>query len=304
MTIYLDVVFIQNICMNSIILLATGLVTKTKNRLTRNLISSTLGAFYVIGKYLTSSQFYSNIIIQIGLAFAMVYIAFAPINIKGLFKYVIIFYLTSFVFGGCAFALLYYIKPQEILYNNGILTGTYPIKIALLGALVGLVFLSLAFKLIKNRFSKKDMFCNIRIGYKEKEVKLRAIIDSGNLLKEPITGASVIVIEKQKLEGIIENEILENLDSIMSGKYEFLNDEYISRFRLIPFSSLGKQNGMLIGFKPDFFEIEFDGINHTKDKVIVAIYEKEISKNKEYSGLVGLDLLEERSDIDEYSRTY
>ncbi len=48
MTIYLDVVFIENICMNSIILFATGLVTKSKCKLLKILISSTLGAFYVV----------------------------------------------------------------------------------------------------------------------------------------------------------------------------------------------------------------------------------------------------------------
>ena len=288
--------------MNSIILFTTGLVTKTKNKIIRIIISSTIGALYVIGKYMANSEAYSNIFIQIGLAFAMVYIAFSPANIKWLFKYIIIFYLTSFVFGGCAFALLYYVKPQEILYNNGILTGTYPIKIAFLGAMVGLITLSIAFKLIKNRLSKSEMFCNVRIVYNEKETTIRAIIDSGNLLKEPITGASVVVIERKELEQIIENEILENLESIISGQYNFLNNEYISRFRLIPFSSLGKQNGMLLGFKPDFLEIEFDGATEVKYTAIVGIYDKEISKNRTYFGIVGLDLLEERGDLNEHLR--
>lgn len=42
----------------------------------------------------------------------------------------------------------------------------------------------------------------------------------------------------------------------------------------------------------------------TKEKVIVGIYDKEISKNRTYYGIVGLDLLEERGDMNEYSRTY
>ena len=297
MNIYLDVVFIENICMNSIILFATGLVTKTKNKIFRILISSTLGALYVIGKYLTNSVIYSNIFVQVGLAFAMVYIAFSPTNIKWQFKYVIIFYLTSFVFGGCAFALLYYVKPQNILYNNGFLKGTYPIKIAFLGALVGLIILNIAFKLIKNRISKNEMFCNIKIGYKNKETKVRAIIDSGNLLKEPITGASVIVVERKKLEILIEKEILDNLQNIISGEYEVISDDYASRFRLIPFSSLGKQNGMLLGFKPDSIMIEFDGIITKKEKIIIGIYDKEISKNREYTAIIGLDALDEEKII-------
>ena len=296
MTIYLDVVFVENVCMNSIILFATGLVTKTKCKIIKILISSILGALYVIGKYLGNSQILSNIFMQLGLSIAMIYISFKPSNIKKLFKYVIIFYLTSFVFGGCAFALLYYVKPQDILYKNGQLIGTYPIKIAFLGATIGLVILNIAFKLIKNRITKNEMFCNLTIKYMGKSVCVRAIIDSGNLLKEPITGASVIVVEKEKLEEIVDKQVLDNLQNILSGEYENLSKEYISKFRLIPFSSLGKQNGMLLGFKPDIVEIEFDDNKRELNNVIIGIYDKSITKNQEYTGLVGLDILEERRE--------
>ena len=248
------------------------------------------------GQYMTNNEIYSNKIIEILLSIAMVYLAFVPANLKQAFKYVVIFYLTSFVFGGCAFALLYYIRPQEILYNNGILKGTYPIKITFLGAMIGVIILNIAFKLIKNRLSKKDTFCFVTIGYKEKEVNIHAKIDSGNLLKDPITGASVIVVEKRKLEEIIEKSVLDNLQNIISGEYQLLDEEYIAKFRLIPFSSLGKQNGMLLGFKPDWAKVEFDGIQKNLEKVIVGIYDKEITKNQEYTGLVGLDILDERSD--------
>ena len=297
MTIYLDVVFIENICMNSIILFATGLVTKTKCKLIRTVISGTLGSLYVIARFVSNNAIYSNIFMQVALAIAMIHIAFTPSSLKHAFKYIIIFYLTSCVFGGCAFALLYYIRPQDILYNNGQLIGTYPIKITFLGAMIGLIILNIAFKLIKNRLSKNDMFCDVHIEYNGKAVNVHAIIDSGNLLKEPITGASVIVVEKKKLEEIIENSILDNLQNIISGEYGFLNEEYASRFRLIPFSSLGMQNGMLLGFKPDLVTIEFDGIIKNLEKIIIGIYDKNITKNEEYTGLVGLDILDERSDI-------
>ena len=98
-------------------------------------------------------------------------------------------------------------------------------------------------------------------------------------------------------------EILDNLQKILSGEYEILSKEYMSKFRLIPFSSLGKQNGMLLGFKPDFAEVEFDDNKKELNNIIIGIYDKSITKNQEYTGLVGLDILEERSEkINEYTR--
>ena len=198
MTIYLDVVFLENVCMNAIIIYGAAVIIKTRCKILNVAISSTIGALYVIGTYLTNNYIYTNPLSKFILSLVMVYIAFFPKNIKMLAKTLLIFYLTSFVFGGCAFFLLYYIKPQEILYKNGFLTGTYPIKIAFMGAIVGLAIVSIAFKIIKNRLSKKDMFCEVRVQYKEKETHVRAMIDTGNLLKDPITRNSCNCYRKRK----------------------------------------------------------------------------------------------------------
>lgn len=253
------------------------------------------------GTYLTNNYIYLNLMSKIILSVAMVYVAFTPKNLKLLFKYIVVFYLTSFVFGGCAFFLLYYIKPQEILYKNGFLTGTYPIKIAFLGAIVGLALVSIAFKIIKNRLSKNDMFCEIQINYRENTTKIRAMIDTGNLLKDPITKIPVIVVEKEALRGIIEGNVLNRLEELVEGVNVDLIDEigkdYISRFRLIPFSSLGKQNGMLIGFKPDSVIIQFDGTDIKENDVIIGIYNKAVSKNGNYSGLTRTRFIREEGSF-------
>lgn len=258
--------------------------------------------FMQYGTYLTNSYAYLNLMSKFILSIVMIYVAFTPKNLKQLFKFMAIFYLTSFVFGGCAFFLLYYLKPQEILYKNGFLTGTYPIKIALLGAIVGLALVSIAFKVIKNRMSKSDMFCKIKINYKGKCTKINAMIDTGNLLKDPITKIPVIVVEKNNLQEIVEDNVLDAIEGVIAGENNDLvqevGEDYISRFRLIPFSSLGRQNGMLIGFKPDGVVVEFDGTEIENKEVIIGIYNKQISRNGEYSGLVGLDLLERRGEFE------
>ena len=59
----------------------------------------------------------------------------------------------------------------------------------------------------------------------------------------------------------------------MSGKHSKENDElyankYLSRFRVIPFSSLGKQNGMLLGIKADEVIIQHDEEENKLNNVI------------------------------------
>ena len=302
MTIYLDIVFLENLCMNYIILFATGIINKTNINRLRILLSSLLGSVYAIISFVTNLQIYTGITIKILLSIAMINIAFKPNTVRKCFKEIIIFYLTSFAFGGCAFFLLYYIRPQDILTKNGIYIGSYPIKIALLGGVVGFIIVNLAFKLIKGKMSKKDMFCDITISLDGKKAKAKAMIDSGNLLKDPISKSPVVVVEKKIIKRIISETILDEIFNILNGKDVNLDDSYMSRVRMLPFASLGKQNGMLIGLKPDSISIIYDDEQKEIKDVIVGIYDKTFTKNGTYTALIGLDLIQNRSEEFEYTR--
>ena len=297
MTIYLDVVLIENLCMNYIILFATGYLLKIKMNHIRLMLSALLGGIYSILAYMEILEIYSNIILKIILSIVMVYLAYNAKNIKQLSKELVFFYLTSFVFGGCAFALLYFIKPQEILMKNGTYIGTYPLKVAILGGLLGFTITVIAFRVKKRRISKKDMYSEITIYFNEKSVTVIALLDTGNMLKDPITSMPVIVVEKEILKDILPELILNNLNKIIGGDvpkevYEDENLEYITKFRVIPFSSIGKTNGMLLGFKANKVEIKDEENSEIIKNVIIGIYENKLSKKNQYSALIGLDLIE------------
>lgn len=199
MTIYLDIVMLENVIMNYIILYVTAFLYKTKIRHFRILCSSIIGGTYAAVSFMQILQVYSSISLKLVLSIVMVYVAFSPKNLKKLLKQLMLFYLVSFAFGGIAFALLYFVRPQDILMKNGLYIGTYPIKIVFLGAIVGTAMIRLACVTIKGKFSKKDMFCKINISIMQKEKELTAMIDTGNLLKEPITANPVVVVEKSSL---------------------------------------------------------------------------------------------------------
>ena len=253
MTIYIDVVLIENLIMNYIILLATGLILKIKIKHIRLIIGSLLGAIYTIIGYMGILEIYSSFILKIILSIMIVYIAYYPQTLKKMWKELLFFYLTSFVFGGVAFSLIYIVKPQEIIMKNGLFLGTYPLKTVILGAIVAFVIIITAFKIIKSKISKKDLICEITVEIEGKKIITKALIDTGNMLKEPITNTPVVVIEHTLLYDVIPKEILNHLEEIIGGDFkeipEEIKNKYVSKLKLIPYSSLGKQNGMLLGIK-------------------------------------------------------
>ena len=277
--------------MNSIIIYATAIILKIKPPIIRVVISSTIGSIYVIITYITELSIYTSIISKIFLSIVMVYIAFNSQNMKSMWKQVLIFYLTSFVFGGVALYLIYFIKPQDVFIKNGVFVGEYVLKVIFLGAIMAFVIIKISIKFIKTKINAKDMFCKIKIKLNGKEIETKAMIDTGNLAKEPITNTPVVIAESSLLDRILPKEILNNIDNILAGNLEGVNKEYISRLRCIPFSSLGKQNGMLLGIKADEIIVEKEEGNKTTSNVIIGVYDKSLTKRGEYRALIGLELI-------------
>lgn len=280
--------------MNSIILYATAIMLKIKPSIIRILTSGTIGSLYAMIIYVTQFKIYESIITKIILSVIMVYIAFNPQNIKKLCKQILIFYLTSFIFGGVALYLIYFIKPQNVLIKNGLFAGKYVLKVILFGAIVAFVIIKLSIKIIKTKIQPKDMYCKVKLKINGKEIQTTAMIDTGNLVREPITNIPVIIVESSLMYDILPKEIINNLENILGGNLNDIPEEirniYIPKLRWIPYKSLGKENGMLLGIKIDGMEVEKEEI-HKVQNVIVGIYDKSLTKRGEYRALVGIDMI-------------
>lgn len=292
MTIYLDIIFLENFILNLILLYAVGIETKSKIKFYRIIIASILGSIYAIILYIVKNEFFYSIVMKFMLSIVMVYLSFKTRSFKELLKKILYFYLTSFVFGGGALALIYIVNTGKISIQNGQIQGSYTILTIMIGIIIAFITIIIAFRLKKNKISKDDLMCNIEIKINNKEVKTKAMIDTGNLLKEPITNIPVVVVEHILLKKIIPNEILDNIDNILggdlSGISESIKNQYILKMKVLPFTSLGKQNGMLLGIKAQ--ELKIEETNETKiiEKIIIGLYNKKISPKGEYHALIGL----------------
>ena len=296
-TIYLDIIFFENILMNYIILFATLVIVKSKSKhqQLRLILSSIIGSCYAVIVYLNILSIYSNIFAKIILSIVMVYVAFGAKNIKQLLKQILIFYLVSFIFGGCTFALIYFIKPENVKMNNGVFVGTYPLKVALIAGVIAFIITQIAFKINKSKLSSKNTFFNIEIYLEGKILKVKALLDSGNMLKDTISQLPVIIVEKQELKKLISEEFLKFIEKLVGGgiEKEYENtQQYLSKIRMVPFMSIGKENGMLIGIRVDKVKIQTEDIDVDKNNVIVGIYDKKLTKDNKYNALIGLNLLE------------
>ena len=289
MTIYLDVVFCENVVINFLIILATAIIAKVKINAPKILLASSIGGIFSILTYIVKLSNFQSLILKVIISIIIVKVSYNPQKIKYLIKNLILFYLVSLTFGGAAFMLLYFVNPKNIISKDGILIGTYPLRITIMGAFFGLLLIGLVAKIIKDRMSKKEMLCDLEIFYNGKLEKIKTLIDTGNLLQDPITNEDVIIVEKDSLRNLVSEDILNNIENIVSGKWLNSTNIYDYKFKIIPFSSLGKENGILLGFKPDYIKVNAE--NETvKSDVIVGIYNGKLSRNNLYNSLIGINI--------------
>ncbi len=283
MIVYADVVFIENLIINSVILYVTLLIRKVKISIVRILISSALGSLYAV----ISIKINNNFIMKIILSVLMIAIIYPTKNKKRFLETIILFYLISITAGGSAIAISYLIQDYKISELNNLPIISFPILISGLGTVVGIILIMATINNLKNRISKKDIFFDVEIYIEDKKEKLKALLDTGNMLKDPLSNKPVMIATKRSLKSIIPEEILDNINLILGG--DKIGKLITKRIKLIPFNSLGNEHGILIGIKSDKIIINN---NEIKD-VIIGIYEKEFSKTRRYDALIGIDLLYE-----------
>lgn len=308
MTIYLDVIFVENMFMNYIILFTTGFIvygfsSHLRFYKLRLLFSSFIGAIYAVLSYTKFSNICCTFAAKILVSFLMCFVTFGT---KCFLKMTLLFYLTSFATGGISLAMLYLFNRNNLYISNHTILGIYPVKVSILAGFIGFAIIQISFAINKKYLKSKDLLCDLQINILGITFNVTALVDSGNTLQDPYSKATVIVIEKD----IVETNLKLKLDysSLFVPMYSPVhgkngNDNYSNIAslspRLIPFHSVGSGEKMLIGIKPTSVEVSLLGdkffrLSSNKkllksNDVIIGLYDGKISNS--HSALIGLNLL-------------
>ena len=301
MEIYLDIVILENIVINYLILLVTSRFSKNRTSSLRLFLGSVAGtAYLVLMILLPDTQVYATLFSKFLLSVAMVAMAFNFRKISAFMKTLALFYATTFIFAGAAFALMFFSKDWGIVRNGLLITPLTFIDAKLtellLAVAVALIIFRVVWDTVQSKFVKEKLLVDISIAVENKSIELSALVDTGNSLHDPLTNLPVVVVEfsairdllPDDIKSIFERNCENDLDSVTAT---ISSSDWFSRFRLIPFKSLGRENGMMIGFRPDYIEIGADDGKKDIRDVIVGIYNRTLSANDQYRALMNPELI-------------
>lgn len=294
---YADVIFFINWIMDFFLLWLAGRLSGKKCKIFRLLLGGGMCAFlYCCILFLSVVHtVLSSIFVPIFLIAVGVEIAFFPRRFKEFMKLMLLSYVSSFVVGGVGMALWYTTNMTDLM-GNVAMSASRHFSWKILLAATGTVFVcvKLGSGWVRSHVAQRRSYCTLALHLEDKSIQVTALVDTGNRLCDPISGYPVIIVEFDKVLPLLpegsKNIFIEGL-SLPSLLQELEHSKLRNRFRMIPFHSLGTTCGMLLGFYPDAAEIIVEEKEKRSEKVIVGIYQSQLSSHNEYGALIGPDLL-------------
>jgi len=297
--IYADVVFLINWVMNFFIFKITGMTVKRKTKLWRIILGSGAASLlFCLLIFLPVLSRYYNFFSSLIVLLTGILIAFSPKDLKELLKLIVFCHISAFAVGGVGSALFFYTNMSGIIGSLvGFTVNYFSFRVLIAAVCLSYIILKAIMAAVGKLSIKKQAIYNIKILCGDQSAEIAALVDTGNSLLDPVSKAPVLIAEFEHICNFLPLKMQElyisnnenDLGLVISAVSE---EEFGKNIRMIPFQSLGTENGMLIGFKPDTVEISKENEVLKLYDVVIGIYNLSLSKNGDYQGLLSPCMLE------------
>ena len=291
MYIVLEYYLLENFIINFIVLYSTNKITKSNIKIRGIILGTLISTSYSLVLFLPSLLFLSRLTFKVIISAFIVYITFSSKSLKTFLYQWLTFYIVSFIFAGAIMSLSSnFTNISKLLSKEFNLFNVFSIKSILIGIFIALIISLIVFSYNHRKKEIEKHLVDASIIYKERSISIKALVDTGNSLKEPLSNRSVFVVELSKLWSILPQELkgfYENKAGIsIEDLLIKLNDKF--PLTLIPFKSIGNDNGIIFGFRPDkiLIRLKDEEDEIVLYKTIVGIYNGNLSHDNEFSGLL------------------
>lgn len=201
MKVYIDLVILLNYFTDLILLMSVNYILRRNVKTYRLFLGALFGSITLLILFIKLNaviMFLFKILVSV----FMIIICFGYGDINYFFKNIIYFYLVSMLLGGA----ITFLNNQFSYTNNGFVFINNGLNISYLIILLIVLFIYIlymkCFINLKNNYSNYYK-CNLFIN--NNEYICNAFLDTGNKLKDPITGKSIVLIDKKVIKDDIDN---------------------------------------------------------------------------------------------------
>lgn len=265
--------------MDFILLYIVSRWNKTNIRLRRLIASSVVGALLSCMLLMMESQspVIAGICGYILTPVLMCLIVFGRECIRKLVLSVLQLYGVAIMFGGLINCIFYNLSLGTYARRIFGISSKYSISLFMLMAVVGGILLIVPFviRYYMQYHNRESHLYAVTLSLEGKQVDAKGLLDTGNHLREPMSNRPALIVERTALEQIMDKGLL----------------EYVTRVKVIPYRSIGKEHGTMYALVIDEIKVKVDGQIHIHKNVVACIYEGTLSSKKDYQLILHEELL-------------
>ena len=252
-TVYVDLLFLINFSMDFLCFFLTARILALPLSLPRTLLAAAVGGIYSdIALFITLGAL-PSLLVDIFVCVLICAIAFLKKGtLSSLPLYIIVYFAISMALGGFMTAIFNLLNKADIPLESGASDGISVWSFAILAAVSGVL------TLLGGRFFRRksaQTHAKVELFFDGKHIKLSAMTDTGNLLREPISGKPCIVADISSLSGIIPESLARAAREGKISALGRLSQNDSKNVRIIPTkTALGE--GMLIAIRAEKITVD------------------------------------------------
>ncbi|RJX21562.1 MAG: sigma-E processing peptidase SpoIIGA [Ammonifex sp.] len=292
-TVYLDELLANNLIMNYAVLHLTAKLAGVPYRFLRLLSAALVGSLYFVAVFFPEAGNFYNLSGKFLVSILVVVVAFGFLPWRRFLGVWALFFGVSFAVGGVVYGI------NGLIADHGA-DGVAGYRYVLPGVVAALVLVAVLGKkgrILRRRIAEGFFRVPLAIQMGGKKVELEALLDTGNQLTDPVSRCPVVIVEYDSVCDFLPLELRKVLESSFEPDFTAIgtkieDPKWATRLRLIPYRSLGKSGGLLVGFKPDAVEVVYGGRVVRVNRVVVGIYRQRLSPEAKYNALLHPRLVE------------
>ncbi len=275
--VYIDVLFLLNFIMNSVLFLLTEMIVSQRVKLYRLMGVSALASLYSVLVFIPSAGLLVSGLGKVIFSGVFIRLLFGKMRFGMLLKDTLIFLTLSFGLAGAVFALFFLTELGTrvgAIMSSGEFYFNIDIIYLLAGAVLFYLLLAVFSENCKTVLPQGELIKEFVIVNNGKKVNVRTLIDTGCHLKEPVSARPVIIVPFSLGQSLCKCP--KELEMFYkSGK----NLEKFTKFgfKIIPFCTVAGQWEIMAGF--DAEKLIVDGKSYGCKDFVIAVAEYSFSDN-------------------------
>ena len=234
MVIYVDVLLVLNYITTVLLVAGTAKLLGVQATRLRIVGAALLGAAGSLAIFVPLS-FFAILAYRLFLSGLIVLVALPWENFTQLLKGWGMFFAVNFFFAGAMLGIWLLFAPRGMIYMGGVVYFNINPMGLLIGAVAAYILLGFAHRLSRaGRLTGIKCRATIKLG--GNSCTLNALIDTGNSLYEPFSGAPVIVCPLREVGVILDSALA---TAIKAGDWQTAAQKAGVRIRVIPYAAMG-----------------------------------------------------------------